>query len=295
MRYDNTLVSIGLPVRNGAHRMECVVKSVLAQDHTNLELIICDNGSTDDTEQLCRSIAAHDSRVIYHRNPANVGMLNNFMGAMRLATGDFFRWVGDDDWLDPQTLSRCLEAFAADDRLILVTNQLEYVAPDGHTEAAACAGTAWGSDDPVTRFAEVLRLLPEPYFPVDPLYALYRREAVVHIKRRNMLNEDQVFATKLALAGPWGHVPEVTLRRNWTPEPMSALARKLDVPRWQTHFVNTLQCAEMLRWLNECELDRKQLARARRAIARMYLRRQRMLVVHRVRKLVHLARRMVGK
>jgi glycosyltransferase involved in cell wall biosynthesis len=290
MRYASTLVSVGLPVRNGADRIEPVVKSVLSQDHENLELVICDNASTDGTEELCRGLAAHDSRVVYHRNPVNVGLLNNFIGAMRLASGEFFRWVGDDDWLDPRCVSRCLEAFATDDRLILVTNQMEYIGPDGRTETAAYDGPELGSDDPVTRFTEMLRLLHESHLLIDPLYGLFRRETVVRIERRNMLNEDQVFATRLALAGPWGHVPEVLARRNWKCEPLSILARQLDVPLWQAHFANTLQCREMLRWLDECDLDQQQRGRARLAVARMYTRRQQIVVVRRGRKLVRIAR-----
>lgn len=290
MRYANTLVSVGLPVRNGADRLETVVKSVLNQDHENLELVICDNASTDDTEELCRSLAALDSRIVYHRNAVNVGMLNNFMGAMRLAEGEFFRWVGDDDSLDPRCVSGCLEAFACDDNLILVTNQMEYIGPDGRAETVVHHGDAWGSHDPVTRFTEALRLLSEPGLPFDPLYGLFRREAVVHMKRRNMLNEDQVFAARLALVGPWAHVPGVITQREWKPESLSSLARKLDVPLWQAHFANTLQCREMLRWLNDCDLDQQQRRTARRAVARMYARREQTLVAHRSRKLLRLAR-----
>jgi glycosyltransferase involved in cell wall biosynthesis len=52
MRDANTLVSVGLPVRNGGARIDAVVKSVLTKDHENLELVICDNSSTDDAEEL---------------------------------------------------------------------------------------------------------------------------------------------------------------------------------------------------------------------------------------------------
>ena len=90
MRYANTLVSVGLPVRNGADRIEPVVTSVLNQDHENLELVICDNDSTDDTEELCRSLAAKDGRVVYHRHPVNVGLHNNYVSTLRLATGGVF-------------------------------------------------------------------------------------------------------------------------------------------------------------------------------------------------------------
>src|SRR6266498_824810 len=248
------LVSICLPVRNGARRLEGVVRSVLAQRHEHLELVISDNASTDDTEEVCRELVRTDPRVVYHRQPENVGMLNNFITAMRLARGTFFRWVGDDDWLAPTCISRGVEVFAADERLILVTMQVGFGGPDGETETVAYDGTALSSDDPVERFAEMLRLLNESYLLLDPLYGLMRREAVANIPRRNMLREDEVFAAKLALAGPWGHVPEVLAHRNWKHERLGTIAQRLGVPVWQSHFVNTLQCREILRWLPDAEL-----------------------------------------
>jgi hypothetical protein len=289
MRYADTLVSIGLPVRNGADRIEGVVESVLNQDHENVELVICDNASTDDTEELCRSLAAHDRRIVYHRHPVNVGLLNNFMSAQRLATGTFYRWVSDDDWLDPRYVSRSLEVFSGDDRLLLVTTQIYYEGPDGVSRTAAYEGTALASDDPVTRFSEMLRLLNESYLLIDPLYALLRREPLMRIERRNMLQEDQVFAAKLALAGPWGHVHEVLAARKWNRETASMLACKLDVPRWQTHCRTALQCRELLRWLDKSDLDQKQRRRAKLAVARLYIRRRKNVVTHRSRKLLRIA------
>ncbi len=64
-----------------------------------------------------------------------------------------------------------------------------------------------------------------------------------------MLREDEVFATKLALAGPWGHVAEVLAHRNMRHERLPAVARRLGVPAWQAHVANTLQCREILRWM----------------------------------------------
>jgi hypothetical protein len=51
-----------------------------------------------------------------------------------------------------------------------VTTQLDYTGPDGFRRTEAYNGTALGSDDPVTRFIEMLRLLNESYLLIDPLY-----------------------------------------------------------------------------------------------------------------------------
>ena len=291
----NTLVSVGLPVRNGGDRIVRVVKSVLNQDHANLELVICDNASTDHTEELCRGLAAQDSRIVYHRHPVNVGLLNNFVSAMRIATGRFFRWVGDDDWLAPNCLSRGLDTFAANDRLLLVTTQTSYLDSDGVAHTARYDGTGLESDDPVRRFCEMLRLLNESYLLIDPLYGLLRREPVLRIERRNMLFEDQVFATKLALAGPWRHVPEVLAVRNWEHERLPNIASKLGVPSWRSHFGTTLQCKEILRWLDRCELNPQQRRRARLAVAQMYTRRQRIVLARRSCKLLGIAYEVAGR
>lgn len=289
MQHSDTLISVGLPVFNAGKAIEGVVKSVLEQDHENLELVICDNASTDDTEDVCRALAAKDRRIVYDRNATNVGLLNNFMGAMRLAQGTYFRWIGDDDWLDPRYISRCLDVFAEDNRLILVTTQIAYTGPDGVTQTAPYHGTALRSDDPVTRLVELLRLCNESHFLIDPCYGMFRRERVMHIKRRNMLHDDQVFSAKLALGGPWGHVPEVLARRNWTIVSQRELARKLGVSRLQAIFPNELECIEMARCLAEYDLDRQQRNRARLAIARLYERRRRLTVTHRARRLLGIA------
>ncbi|HEY3007295.1 MAG TPA: glycosyltransferase family 2 protein [Micromonosporaceae bacterium] len=289
MPSNDVLVSVCLPVRNGASTLEPVVRSILAQEHANLDLIISDNASTDGTEDLCRALAAADERIAYHRQPENIGLLNNFVAAMRLANGTFIRWVGDDDWLAPNCLSQSLKVFAADERLILVTMGMAFVGEDGVTEARDYSGGALASNDPIERFAEMLRLLNDSHLLIDPLYGLMRREAIASIPRRNMLREDQIFAAKLALAGPWGHVPEVLGRRGWRDESRPVLARRLGVPVWTARAATTLQGVELLRWVGRADLDPDQRRRARAAVIRWYLGRQRLTMTHRVHRLARAA------
>ena len=286
----DVLISVCLPVRNGAARIESVVQSIRGQDHANLELVISDNTSTDGTEEVCRDLAAADDRIRYVRQPQNIGLLNNFMSAMRLARGTYFRWVGDDDWLAPNCLSESLEVFTADERLILVTMGVEFLGEDGVIETAPYLGNALASDDPIERLGEMLRLLNDTHLLIDPLYGLMRREAIAPIPRRNMLREDQIFAAKMAMTGPWGHVPEVLGRRGWRDESRRVLGRRLGVPAWTARAATTLQGLELMRWVNSADLEPEQRRRARAAVYRWYAGRQRRTWAGRSRRLARMAR-----
>jgi glycosyltransferase involved in cell wall biosynthesis len=267
---DDTLVSVGLPVRNGERTLEKVIRSVLAQDHERLELVISDNASTDRTEALCREWAEADSRIRYLRHPQNVGLLNNFVEVICRSRGTFFRWIGDDDWLAPRCISRCLEKFAQDPRLILVTTQIDYTRVDGTKFTYEYTGTALRSNDPIERLRELVTLMVYG-MRIDPLYGLLRRQPVAQFSRRNMIREDEVFATKLVLAGPWDHVPDVLAHRHVVYPRLTRLVRRLGVPSWQAYFSNTIQCREMLRAIAAADLTAGQRRSGQAAVLRLLL------------------------
>ena len=64
----------------------------------------------------------------------------------------------------------------------------------------------------------MLNYLNQNHLTVDPVYALMRREPVLAIPRRNALREDELFATRLAVAGRWEHIPVVLAQRHAGPE-----------------------------------------------------------------------------
>jgi hypothetical protein len=103
-------VSIGLPTFNRASLLGRAVDSVLAQTHRDVELIVSDNASTDNTETLCRERAASDPRLRYIRQPANRGPTANFDATLHAARGEHFMWLSDDDWLDANYVEACLAA-----------------------------------------------------------------------------------------------------------------------------------------------------------------------------------------
>lgn len=283
------LVSIGLPVRNGERYLEDAVRSVLGQEHGRLELVISDNASDDGTEEICRHFARSDPRVRYHRQPQDIGLVPNFNAVLRLARGTYFKWMGDDDWLTPSYVSRCVAVLDDNPALILVTTQQAHVGPGGAVESASYEGTRLRSPRPVERFTEMLRLLNESRLLLDPLYGMMRHAPVAGLPRPIMLFEDQVLAARLALAGPFAHIDQVLSYRRSRPfTRLAATARRLGVPPWQASMATTLQCQELLTAVREAGLSPAERRQARAAIAGMFLRRQRLTVSHRSRKLASL-------
>jgi glycosyltransferase involved in cell wall biosynthesis len=280
------LVSIGLPVRNGERHVGEAVRSVLDQEHGRLELVISDNASDDGTEEICRQLAGSDVRVRYYRQARDIGLIANFNAVLHLAHGTYFKWMGDDDHLAPTYVSRCVEVLDADVMLILVTTQQAHVGPDGTVESASYEGDRMRSARPLERFTEMLRMLNESRLLLDPIYGMMRQDLVAHIPRPVMLFEDQIFAARLALAGPFGHLDEVLSCRRSKPFPrLNVTARRLGVPRWQAKLATTLQCRELLTAVREADLSPGERRQATAAVARMFLHRKHVTATHRSRKL----------
>jgi glycosyltransferase involved in cell wall biosynthesis len=290
MLTSESLVSIGLPVRNGETTVATAIRSVLSQDHSRLELVISDNASDDGTEEVCRAFAASDSRVCYYRQAQNIGLINNFVRVLDLAQGTYFKWLGDDDWLATTYVSRCLETIENDQALILVTTQQAYVDSDGAVQTLRYDGEGLRSDRPLERFTEELRVLNESHLLLDPLYGLMRRARVAQVPRVNMLYEDEVYATRLALSGAFAYIPEVLSHRGAKPfSSRPALARKLGIPPWHAGAATVLLCRELLRAIAEADMSAGDRRRAKAAVARLYVGRHRRTAVHRARKLAAMA------
>lgn len=124
-------VSIGLPVYNGSRYLRASVDSILAQTFTDFELVISDNGSTDDTEAICRAYAAQDPRIRYVRAEQNAGGAWNFRRVVQLSSAPYFKWHSHDDLCAPELIERCVEVLDSMPEVILCYGRTMIVDEDG--------------------------------------------------------------------------------------------------------------------------------------------------------------------
>ena len=124
------LVSVGIPTYNRRPLLERAVRSALGQDLADIELIVSDDASPDDSAAAMAAI--DDRRLRFTAQPANLGHAANYDWVLRRASGEYFMWLADDDWLDPTYVRRCLEALRGDPATILVCGLARYYVGDVH-------------------------------------------------------------------------------------------------------------------------------------------------------------------
>lgn len=97
---NNPLISILLPVYNTSAYLHQCLDSVLAQTYTNLQVVLVDDGSKDNSLEICQQYAAKDSRIeVYHQENQGVATARNVL--LSKIKGDYFLFVDSDDWIEP--------------------------------------------------------------------------------------------------------------------------------------------------------------------------------------------------
>jgi glycosyltransferase involved in cell wall biosynthesis len=91
-------ISILLPTRNGGHQLEDCIRSILSQPEADLELVVSDNASDDETVEVLRGFSG-DPRMKVVRQPEPLSVTDNWRCTLEAATGDHVLLVGDDDCL----------------------------------------------------------------------------------------------------------------------------------------------------------------------------------------------------
>lgn len=96
------MISVIVPSYNVAPYLERCVNSLAGQTYTDLEIILVDDGSTDDTGKLCDKIADSDSRIkVIHKE--NGGLSDARNAGIDVATGEFYSFIDGDDFIEPDT------------------------------------------------------------------------------------------------------------------------------------------------------------------------------------------------
>ena len=107
---ENGLVSVIVPVYNTAQYLSRCIDSILGQSYKNIELILVDDGSTDDSGLICRRYAEADSRI-HVISKENGGVCSARNAGLREMHGDCFLFVDSDDALETSIIAQSMDCF----------------------------------------------------------------------------------------------------------------------------------------------------------------------------------------
>lgn len=103
------LVTVGIPTYNRSSKLKFAVESVLKQTYTNIEIIVFDNASTDETELYCNSVSKNNNNFKYYKQEKNVGPMLNFSSTLKFKKGEYFVFLSDDDFFSNNYIDECVK------------------------------------------------------------------------------------------------------------------------------------------------------------------------------------------
>ncbi len=109
---ENPKVSVVMPAYNAGKFIEEAIRSVIAQTVTDWELLVIDDGSTDDTCAVAQTLAQADGRIRFLRNKVNMGVAKTRNRGLELCRGRYVALLDSDDVWYPQKLERQLQRMA---------------------------------------------------------------------------------------------------------------------------------------------------------------------------------------
>jgi glycosyltransferase involved in cell wall biosynthesis len=187
--------SVGIPTFNRSGRLKHCVASILAQSAQDFEIVISDNGSSDDTWTVCQDFARGDTRFRVFRQEPPVNSTQNFDFVRRQARGAYVLLLGDDDWIDADYLERCIGVLIAKPDRIAVGGRPTYYR-DGK---ALFQGVPLQADheDPSARLLQALSLLVD----AGTFHAVFRRSMSGPIPILNVFGMDYLYICEAAYCG----------------------------------------------------------------------------------------------
>jgi glycosyltransferase involved in cell wall biosynthesis len=161
----NPYVTVAIPVRNAEAYIDETLASARCQSYEDIEILVVDNASTDDTVPIVERVLGDDDRIRFLRNETNIGMAANFNRCLELATGRYVKFLCSDDLIEPTCVERMVTLLEKYPRVSLVgcaRRQFAVTARRTRTSSYAKAETIVSGPEAMNRCFFEGNLIGEP-------------------------------------------------------------------------------------------------------------------------------------
>lgn len=195
-------VTIGLAVYNNGKYLSKTLDSILNQSYRNFILLLSDDCSTDETQEICGQYAKLDTRIKYTRNATNLGAIANHQKVLADADTEYFMFARGHEILPPKLVEDCIEILDQDPKVVLAFAKTEWIDEDDNMipDKHLCYFDTRGCDV-VTRCALVF------WGKYEYFYGLTRTETMKNIRAlEDIVAHDLIMLLEMALLGSFAHI-----------------------------------------------------------------------------------------
>jgi glycosyltransferase involved in cell wall biosynthesis len=188
-------ISIGIPTYNRREGILRTLTSIWKQEYPNLEIVISDNCSTDNTQEIIEELCKEHGEIRFFRQQSNRGMIPNFEFVLKKSTGKYFMWVSDDDALEPGILFKYVSFLEKHPDYSIVSGVIKYwlnSVPDFNERGFTLEQTSPG--------IRVFNFYAKVIYG-GMIHGMMRRDLANNVYLRRVIGNDYHFIANLAYLG----------------------------------------------------------------------------------------------
>jgi glycosyltransferase involved in cell wall biosynthesis len=205
-------ITVGMPLYNNAKTLRRGIESVLSQTEKDFSLLLSDDGSDDNTWNICQEYARIDERITIVRQNKNL-YYHNFLYLVENSNSKFFCWLAGDDYMGDRFIELCISELEKAPSLVACVSKCEFTTDDKKKFMAK--GTySIEADDRATRVACFFKR------PADNtrMYGVFRRDVLQKCFPRKIFHAYDWALSALTLCqGGHRELDDVLLFRHKTP------------------------------------------------------------------------------
>ncbi|MCC1495295.1 glycosyltransferase family A protein [Alcanivorax sp. 1008] len=188
-----------MPIFNEARFIAEALDAITAQSYPNVEILISDNCSTDDTQRICEEYCRKFPHITYHRFAHNQGAAANFRYTLENSHGKYFMWAAGHDRWSTDYLEKSVAALELHPHASLSFASTTWIDGAGNSHAKSTGWSDTRGLDPVARFFTVF------WGNMNPVLGLIRREYLQPENLKDIVGTDLILLVGLALRGDFIH------------------------------------------------------------------------------------------
>lgn len=208
-------LSIIMPCYNYGRYLQESLHSILSQTYTDYEVILVDDGSTDETAEIGRAYAHAHKPIRYIANPKNLGIYNACQVGLEAASGEYIHYIGADDRHHPGFLTKSMEMLQNHESVHLVCSIVGYFREGSTSDQVTSTPLIAGcSQNKIFSGSALVQVIRETEFVVPGASSIVKRPLIEQYGGLDVLLEniaDWYLFHKIAFSEGIGYIPETLM------------------------------------------------------------------------------------